>query len=184
MIAPLLGQQRIAFSGRVTRGGSFIKPIGNGLVLAVRSENGDFTIRVEKAEKQSSSSQENFASCVTPPYHGPNALEIAAWELGKEKTEAELAENKARKFQFVMNEADQKKACDEMEREVYGPAKRSGDGTIVLGDENYRTPMMGKGVLRIVKYQLQDGGAKDPEIESLSFRAEIELPGRARKSGR
>ncbi len=176
MSAPLLAQQKVSFRGRVVRGGSFVKPIGNGLVFAVRSEKGDFMVRVEKPARGEKTGGDNLASCVTPPYHGPNALDIEGWELANDRTTAELAEAKTRTFRFVTNEADQKKACREMELEVYGPEKRSSDGTIVVGDEKFRAPAMGKGVLRIVKYRVQGGGAgKSPEIEWLSFRAEVEL---------
>ncbi len=179
MSTPLLAQQRITFSGRVSRGQSFVRPIGHGLVFEVRSENDDFTLSVARSASVGKAGGDNLARCVTPPFHGPNALEINGWELGNDRTRPELAEAKTRKFQFVMNEADQKKACQEMQAEVYGPAKQSSDGRIV-GDKNYRAPRMGKGVLRIVNYELQAGGeGKAPEIRWMSFRGEIELPARA-----
>jgi len=185
MSAPFLGQQKVAFSGRVAQGESFVKPIGKGLAFAVRSQNGHFTISVEKSARAGKAGGDNLASCVTPPYHGPNALTIEGWELGSERTKEEMAEAKRRMFQFVMNEADQKEACDEMKLEVYGPEKRNSDGTIVLGHENYRAPAMGKGVLRIVNYQLHGGGTdKSPEVDWLSFRAEIELPVKTAGAGR
>jgi len=91
--------------------------------------------------------------------------------------ESELSDVKKREFQFVLNAADQKKACDEMEAEAYGAPKTALDGTVIIGNPGYKEPPLGSGSFIIKTARLSDlGPGKHAKLDSLSFDVEITLP--------
>ncbi len=172
--ASTLAQQTVDFSGTVKAGESYKHAIGHGLMFVVRPEDGDFTLGVEPAAHDN----DNFARCVTPPFHGPNPIDLLAWQFADAKqgkmSGAEPAALKHRQFQFVLNAADQKKACDELDAVLYQPPTISKDGSAQLGKPGYHEPPLGIGRVTIEKAEASQ--SPQPALEWVRFNVHIEFP--------
>ena len=170
-------QPRLQIAGTVHAERAFHKEIGSGLAL-VLTPNGDsgWTIEVQPLD-----GSDNFVRCVTLPLHGPTQADVLATQFVTEDNvklpDAELSDVKKREFQFVVNAADQKKACAEMEDEAYGKPKTPPDGTVIIGNPGYQEPPLGSGSFVIKTVQLSNlGPGKHARLDSLSFEFEIALP--------
>lgn len=155
--------------------------MGWGLVLVLTpipdsGEDSGWTIEVQPVD-----GSDNFVRCVMLPLHGPTQADVLTAQFvgpdNKRLSESQLYDVKKREFQFVLNAADQKKACDEMEAEAYGAPKTAPDGTVIIGNPNYKEPPLGSGSLFIKTARLSNLGAgKHARLDSLSFEVEITLP--------
>jgi hypothetical protein len=180
-VGPLAAQPRDHIAGTVHAGHVFRKEIGPGLVLVLNpipDSGGDsgWTIEI-----QPSDGSDNFVRCVTLPLHGPTPADLLAWQFvspnNERLPESKLSELKKREFQFVLNAADQKKACDEMEAEAYGAPKTAPDGTIIIGNPGSKEPPLGSGSFLIKTARLSNlGPGKHAKLDYLSFEVEITLP--------
>lgn len=180
-VGPLTGQSRIHIAGTVRAGEAFRKEIGSGLVLLLTpipdsGEDSGWTIEIQPAD-----GSDNFVRCVTLPLHGPTQADLLAWQFvspdNERLPESKLSELKKREFQFVLNAADQKKACEEMEAEAYGTPKTAPDGTVIIGNPAYKEPPLGSGSFLIKNVHLSNlGPGKHAKLDSLSFEVEITLP--------
>ena len=183
LAAPLLAQTRIHIAGTVRAGDTFRKEIGLGLTLVLtpndsQDDSGDsgWAIEVQPADQS-----DNFIRCVILPLHGPTPADILASQFVTEKNEklpeSALSEQKKREFQFTLNSADQKTACDELDAVAYSPPRTAKDGTIVMGTPGYKEPPLGNGTFVIKSVQLSNlGESKHAKLDSLSFEAEIAFP--------
>jgi len=177
LAVPLTADTNLHISGTVSAGHAFRKEIGSGLALVlVPNDDSGWTIEVQPLD-----GSDNFVRCVTLPLHGPTPADVLATQFVTEDNnrlpEAELSEVKKREFQFVLNAADQKKACAEMEEEAYGQPKTAPDGTVIIGNPEYEQPLLGSGSFRIKRAQLSDlGSGQRAHLESINFEAEIKLP--------
>lgn len=174
------GQPRVHIAGTVRAGEVFRKELGSGLVLVLTPipDAGDsgWTIEIQPAD-----GSDNFVRCVTLPLHGSTQADLLAWQFvtpdNERLPESELSGLKKREFQFVLNAADQKKACEEMDAEAYGTPKTAPDGTVIIGNPDYREPPLGSGSFVIKTARLSNLGAgKHAKLDSLSFEVEITLP--------
>jgi len=176
---PLAGQPRVHLVGTVHAGRGFRKEIGSGLVLVLAplpDEDSGWTIAVRPED-----GSDNFVRCVTLPLHGPTQADLLVTQFvgpdNQKLPESELTYVKKREFQFVLNAADQKKACEEMEAEAYGSPKTAPDGTVIIGNPDYEEPPLGSGTFVIKAARLSNLGAgKHARLDSLSFEVEITLP--------
>jgi hypothetical protein len=95
--------QTLSFSGRVDSGQNFSRRMTDDLWFCLFAEpganGGGWWIAVQRS---CSAHRHDFVAVATPPMHGPNAREIAAWhfEPGAD------APQKVRDFAFVLNDAD------------------------------------------------------------------------------
>ncbi len=186
---PLMGQARIHITGTVRAGRVFRKEIGLGLVLVltpIPDSGGDsgWTIEIQPPD-----GSDNFVRCVTLPLHGPTEADLLTTQFvsadNKKLPESKLSDVKKREFQFVLNAADQKKACDEMEAEAYGAPKTTPDGTVIIGNPGYKEPPLGSGSLLIKTVRLSNlGPGRHARLDSLSFEVEIALPVRENRDQR
>jgi len=181
LVGPLTGQPRVRIAGTVRAGEVFWKKIDSGLVLILTpipdsGEDSGWTIEVQPTD-----GSDNFVRCVTLPLHGPTQADLLVTQFvspdSRKLPEAKLSEVKQREFQFVLNAADQKKACDEMEAEAYGAPKTAPDGTVVIGNPGYKEPSLGSGSFLIKTARVSNlGPGKHAKLDSLSFEVEITLP--------
>ena len=181
LVGPLAAQPRIHFAGTVRAGEVFRKEIGSGLVLVLTpipdsGEGSGWSIEIQPLD-----GSDNFVRCVTLPLHGPTQADLLTTQFvsqdNKKLPESKLSDVKKREFQFVLNAADQKKACDEMEDEAYGAPTTAPDGTIIIGNPGYKEPPLGSGSFVIKTAQLSHlGPGKRARLDSLSFEVEIMLP--------
>lgn len=176
-VGPLTGQPPVHIAGTVRAGQVFRKEIGPGLLLVLTPvRDSGWTIEVQLPD-----GSDNFVRCVTLPLHGPTQADLLATQFvspeNKTLPESKLSDVKRREFQFVLNAADQKKACDEMEAEAYGAPTTTPDGTVIIGNPGYEEPPLGRGSLFIKTVQLSKlGPNKQARLDSLSFEVEIALP--------
>jgi len=179
-VSPGMEQSGVHIAGTVRGGEAFRKEIGSGLVLVLSPIPGagdsGWTIEIQPLD-----GSDNFVRCVTLPLHGPTPADLLAWQFvspdNERLPEPKLSELKKREFQFVLNAADQKKACEEMEAEAYGTPKTAPDGTLVIGNPGYKEPPLGSVSFLIKTARLSNvGPGKRTALEYLSFEVEITLP--------
>jgi len=181
LAGPLMAQLDAHIAGTARAGQVFRKEIGPGLFLVltpIPDSGGDsgWTIEVQPPD-----GSDNFVRCVTLPLHGPTQADVLATQFVTEDNrklpEAKLSDVKKREFQFALNAADQKKACDEMEAEAYGAPTTAPDGSTIIGNPGYKEPPLGSGSFFIKTAQLSDlGPGKHARLDFLSFEAKITLP--------
>jgi hypothetical protein len=180
-VSSLAGQPRVHIAGTVRAGEVFRKEIGSGLAVVLTpvpnsGEGYGWTIEIQPLD-----GSDNFVRCVTLPLHGPTQADLLAWQFvspdNERLPESKLSELKKREFQFVLNAADQKQACEEMEAEAYDTPKTAPDGTLVIGNPGYKEPPLGSGSFLIKTARLSNlGRHKHARLDSLSFEVEITLP--------
>jgi len=190
LLTPAMAQQKIQFSGAVRGTEIFRKDIGHGLVFVIGPPPGDdpddqgFAIQIQPAGQ---AQPDNYLRCVTLPAHGPTAADLPASQFVNDSNEqlpdAELAPLRTRDLQFVLNSADQKKACDELDAELYGPQRVDPKtGAIVMGDPGYKAPLLGSAKVALKNIEIADlGQAKKAVLKSLTFEVVIVFPPAGRK---
>jgi hypothetical protein len=176
--------QSLDFTGSVRNGETFRKSIGHGLVFVLAPDSAGYNISIEPAggvTRRGKVNDNDFSNCVTPPYHGPNPRMLFARDFqGKNLSTDRLTGVKNREFSFVLNSADQKKACAELSEALYGPEKKDQKGNPVLGFLNYQEPPLGHGVFDLLTFEL--GDRQDPDrFTSMTFAVHIEFPTTPRK---
>jgi hypothetical protein len=101
------------YRGRVTRGQSFERPLGDGLVLPLSH---GWAIGVAAAGRP----DEDFARLATPPYRGINALVVEGWHFRNRANtgpnEGDVnAPQQERDFAFVLTPADYRRAAQALD---------------------------------------------------------------------
>lgn len=186
LLSVCLFAQELDFSGAVKNGGTFRKEIGHGLVFVLAPVADGYGIAIEPV-RGGDPNNNNFSTCVTPPFHGPNPTSFMPHDFqdehGNPLPPKVLAGLKKRELSFVLTPADQKKACDELSEAMYGPEKKDKNGNPVLGFLDYKQPVLGKGVFDILGFQLS-GPQQSEQFQSITFAVHIEFPTAARKSER
>ncbi|HUI55523.1 MAG TPA: hypothetical protein VLY04_11155 [Bryobacteraceae bacterium] len=189
-LAPLAAQQKMQLSGAVRGTEAFRKDIGHGLMFVIEPAPGDdsddrgFVIQIQPAGQ---AQPDDYVRCVTLPAHGPTAADLPASEFvngaNEQLPETELAPLRTRELQFVLNTADQKKACDELDAELYGPQRVDPKtGAIVMGDPGYKGPPLGSAKVVLKNIELANlGKDKKAILKSLTFEVVIEFPTAGRK---
>jgi len=182
LAAAAVAQPPVRISGSVQAEQTFRKEIGAGLffvvapIKSVDSTGFGWSLGVEPAD-----GSDRFERCVATPLHGPTPSDVLAWEFVTEENEnlpePELAPLKKRVFSYVLNAADQKKACDELDVVAYGRPAIGKDGAESIGTPGYREPPLGTATVTLKTIQMTDvGKGKHARFESLSFEAEFAFP--------
>lgn len=181
-----LAQPRVRFSGSVMAEQMFRQAIAPGLFFVVSPiQSQDSTGFGWRLGVEPAGGSDTFERCVTLPLHGPTPSDILAWQFVTENNEAlpaaQLVPFKTRLFRFVLNAADQKRACDELDVAAAGP--RTGpDGNETIGTPGYREPPLGTARVVLQNIQLADvGKGKHARFESVSFEAQFEFPDAAKR---
>ena len=164
-----LSAQQQHLQGSVQAGKPYVHSLGRGIVLVVT------TASIEVHAEPYLPHGHNFAECVTPPYHGPNAIDLDAWLFDPKRNDVSSALH--REFQFTLNAADDKAACDELNVVLYSPPIMEKDGTEIFGTPGYKPPPMGSAFINLSKIRLtRPASETDAEIASFSFVADVTLP--------
>ena len=177
---PLLAQQQ-HFSGSVQRGQVYTHDLGRNLVLRVT------TTSIEVQAVPADPRADDYTGCVTPPFHGPNPTDLEAWQFVTDQNEllpeSELDQLRRRKFQFTLDAAANKKACDELNLALYTSPVTQKDGTIVYGTPGYKSPPLGTGVVTLRTIELiHVGRGQKAEVQRLDFTVDVVFPPAATKS--
>jgi len=160
----------IQISGTVVRGQRAqrgIRELGARFVLEPTDEGWD--IRIVGADTTAS-----FASVVTPPFHGPNPLNIMGWHF---RDSTGTAPGRERDFDFVLNDADQRAAASALDL-ILWPGDRglaAQDSAQAVWDNLPR----GQGKFKIKDVELvrvPAGSTDPPQIARMTFSAWLTWP--------
>ena len=169
LVCSSLGAQKQHLQGIVQVDVPYLHPLGRGLVLAVT------TASIEVQAGPFIPHGVSFAECITQPYHGPNPIYLDAWQFDRKQKSALLTRHRG--FQFTLNAADDKAACDELSVALHSPPTVGKDGILIFGTPGYQPPPHGSGIITLSKIRLtHPASAKDTKIESFSFVADMTLP--------
>lgn len=87
----------IRFSGSVSEGQKFSRPIGNSLNFVLNPNAKGFHISIQTDHGV------GISGMATPPFHGVNDLSIEGWHFRKSDDSAMNAPGKERRFGFLRN---------------------------------------------------------------------------------
>ena len=169
LVCSSLGAQKQHLQGSVQVDEPYLHPLGRGLVLAVT------TVSIEVQAGPFIPHGVNFAECITQPHHGPNPIYLDAWQFDPKRKSALLTRHRG--FQFTLNAANDKAACDELSFALNSPPTVGKNGILIFGTPGYQPPPLGSGIITLSKIRLtHPASAKDTKIESFSFVADVTLP--------
>jgi hypothetical protein len=160
----------IQISGTVMRGQRAqrnIRELGARFVLEPTDEGWD--IRIVGTDTTAS-----FADVVTPPFHGPNPLNVMGWHF---RDTTGTAPGRQRDFEFVLNDADQRAAASALDV-ISWPGDRGlagQDSAQAVWDNLPR----GHGRFNIRSVELvrtPDGSTDPPRIARMTFSAWLTWP--------
>jgi hypothetical protein len=158
---------RTSFNGRVTAGQNFSRQLSNTLLFCLNAEpsadGAGTSAWFVVIGPRCSPSADNFASVVTPPLHGPNALDIEAWHFNPDASAPRLV----RSFRFVLTKEDY---------DAMYTLLRDADAGKVLDAMNSRGK--GEGVLQIVDFKRQERANGEWVFDWIDFRADLRWPRR------
>jgi hypothetical protein len=192
-LATIQAQPHIHLGATLRAGQSFHKDIGPDLVFAldpIEDEGWVIQIQPKTGDASRQSHSEDYIRCVTGPSHGPHPADLFAWHFVSEDNQIRLPKDKEwfgrkRDFNFVLNAADQEKACDELEAESGPGVVDPKTGALTLGSPDYKVPPLGAGIFWIKAVELSNLGIdKHARLESLTFEVDIDLAPRSQKSAR
>jgi hypothetical protein len=182
--------QKVTFTAHVSKGQQFNHKIADNLVFELRpstffgKEIGAWIIRIGDPTRD----DKDYAWVVTPPFHGPNNLYLFGSYFRNADNSGPNdgsvnAPGEVRHFRFVTDHASYQEASGLVECLLHGCAemdfrhadaayqsvlRRSGTGTLTITDLKLGNLIVG---------QL-------PSIESITFIATLELPGRRAKTSK
>ena len=168
----------IRFAAVVQGGQRFERPLTDSLRFVL--DAGPLGREGWKVGVFAADSTANFAGIVTPPFHGPNPLDIEAWHFrnadntGPNRGDVP-APQAEREFEFVLTSPDYRVAASALDV-VLWPGERSQaaqDSAQAVWDALRR----GTGVLKVTGMELgglAEGGR--PWFESMRFEVELQLP--------
>lgn len=139
--------------------------VGQGWSIGVSNANGDVVY-------------EDYAGPVTPPYRGPNALQIYCWQFDERQDITDIVPWTDRIFYFVLNEEDRKTANETLEIMLWpeGKTEEEINANQEEATEIYRTIPVGNGTLKITEYEQGEPDSNGcAQLERLAFDVEIDL---------
>jgi hypothetical protein len=157
------------FMGSLHQGETFQHPIGRGLFLRLLPQDGGWHIYIGP------NPEDDFASVVTPPMHGPNPLDIMAWTFNPDRRNLGLGLKQVRTFQFVLNKPAYDAELQSLNDLAYGP--RPPDGHERNTGAAWGSHKMGHCWLRPDHVTLTGVGTKNEAIATLRFTASCALSG-------
>lgn len=164
----------VVFEGEVARPQTYEHPIRDSLVFQVRIEGGDWIIWIGETAHL----DDDFARVVTPPLHGPHALDVMGWHFRNADNTGPgdgggNAPPKLREFDFVTNRRDYDRAWSALDCFYID----CNDLTTEQWNERYRTGPLGSGSLTFRELELDHLGAgQTPSVRRFSFKVELHLP--------
>lgn len=170
----------IFFTGKVSRGQSFVRDLDEGLRFRLVYGAGDgegWHIWVGDSEQL----DHDFSRCVTPPFRGLNSRYIEGWHFrndensGPRTTDDHSAPQEARHFAFVLSEADYHAADGALDKLLW-PYQYS-EEEVQQAQQIYDQLETATGVLTITGLELGNLIAGERAwIEQMEFEVELVLP--------
>lgn len=163
------------FYGDVKGGKTFEKRLRSGLTFELRpTKDGGFSIWLGDGGRR----QEDFCAVVTPPFHGPNPLNIAGFELiSEEVSRSRNRPGRSREFRCVTSREDFIKAQWALRRVLHPPVgqpKVAEDEARRLYELYQRTAL--EGGLTVGDVRLSNPEGKLPSIQTMRFRVRLRQP--------
>lgn len=173
------------FSGEVSDKNNFEKEIGHHLFFQLHHDDLGWSISVTNKISNLAGEKftDNFASIVTPPYHGVNNLDIFGWHFRNEDNTGPNivglknvnSPQKIREFDFVLNDADYKTAYHSLDIMLRPNGKTEKE--IEIASDIHANLIKGHGKLIIHEIKLNNLIAgKVAGIESMKFDVELKFP--------
>lgn len=154
--------QQLHLSGTVTAGKPVTQSLGRGLDLRITTES----IAVQAAANGADG--DNFATCVTPPVHGPSPLDVQAWHF--DPAQQNQGPGLKRSFLFATSAADNKAMCDELDRVLDPTAAQNMSAKMPEA-------RLGGGTVTLSHVVVSDAGDIDKAaVQSFDFTADVTLP--------
>jgi hypothetical protein len=172
-------QRAVRFSGAVLKGQSFERRIGANLFFRLIPLELGWTISVGSG----SGPGNNFCGVVTPPYRGVNQIYVEGWHFRNADNSGPNepgpknvnAPQEVRDFNFVLNDADNRKAFDALQILLW-PYSYSKQQIHEADDTHAKLPK-GNGTLTIRDLQLNRlEPGKQAGIERMTFDVELLFP--------
>ena len=167
----------VKFTGEVTKGQGFEKPIGPNLFFRLIPEELGWMIFVGGKDVEN-----NFCAVVTPPYRGINAIQIEGWHFRNSDNSGPNepgpknvnAPQDLRVFYFVLNEADYRSAFDALQILLwpYSYSKQQIDAA----EGAHSKLRKGRGMLQIRDLKLDTLNRKQAGIDRIAFDVELNFP--------
>ena len=163
------------FYGDVKGGRTFEKRLRSGLTFELRpTKDGGFTIWLGDGGRR----KEDYCAVATPPFHGPNPLNIAGFELiSEEVSRSRSRPGRSRAFRCVTSREDFVKAQWALRRVLHPPVgqpKVAQDEARRLYELYQRTAL--EGGLTVGDVRLSNPEGKLPSIQSMRFRVRLRQP--------
>lgn len=155
--------ETLRFSGHLRAGESFERPLSRGLVFCLLP-GGEQSWSISIA-RTCLGRDADFASIATPPYRGPNPLQIDAWHFLPDARQF----SNTREFRFVLNESDHARILGLLQDRD----QRDAGEILRLAEELGK----GAGTVEIIRVEIVPG--KDPadaKFVRMRFRAAIRIP--------
>jgi hypothetical protein len=112
LVGPAATAAPAPIAGILRQGERFQRAIGGGLFLRLVPQDGGWGMEIGPPGT-------DFASVVTPPFHGPNALQIYGWHFTRQGRGLGLGERERRHVQFVLSRAALAKEEHDLEGMLY-----------------------------------------------------------------
>lgn len=173
----LFAQQRpLHFQGEVTRGGTFRKEIGHGLVLVLWPEEDGWSIAVEPVVKPEAACEMDYAAVVAVPLRGYNELNLSA-TYGN--TAGEAVALSPREVDFVLSADDCKVEKERRNKLLWSYSYTAKE--VEDAEAKFASSPAGRVVLKVVDSKVSATGVlvegKDNEkIDWLKFDAVVTFP--------
>lgn len=173
--APSQAVNAFEFSGEVSWGHGFEKPVAGGLIFRLGADAGGdsgWEVGIVPGAEPASASIDCIGA-VSEPLHGDNTLSIQPPGLDKDRDESQW---KKREFDFVPDSIGCKKAWDLANEAHYGSKltdKQREEAEVKLGEIH-----TSHGVFQITDFRLGKSVSKDApaQIEWLKFKVHLEFP--------
>ncbi len=146
------------FTGEVHQGEGFDYPIGNGLSFDLTLLDGYWEAGV------SSSSGGDYSICATPPFRGPNAREIMAWNFQDKSGISPGGVGEKRWLEFVLSGEDDRVQCEQVD-------------LALEGKDSFENRISGRCWFRPLSVKLSGGPPDREAIDELKFEGECALHG-------
>jgi hypothetical protein len=173
------------FTGEVSRGQRYQRPVGDNLEFRLEPTDLGWTIAISTRSnwRTVGRGSENFVQVVTPPYRGINPVNIEGWHFrNSENSGPNAAGSKnvnapqlVREFDFVLNDSEYEDALVALQK-ILWPYSYS-EQQVQEATAKHDGLSKGNGELRILDLRLNNlVSGRQAGVDSMKFEVELTLP--------